>query len=164
VNDVRRGSIRPFWLASASLSIAACVVPLAAASAQHGCPTPWPQEWVLKDHVADAVNSHDFSEARTRLGMPTLDSDTTRAIITDAAICNAIYKGVYDNLSSLWSLPAGADRTAALATQSIHYFRVGDCYAAEIMSAPNGQFVLNGWADLMRFDSRTLSFIGVLRN
>jgi hypothetical protein len=139
-------------------------LPFAAASAQHGCPTPWPQEWVVRDHVADVVNSQDFSEARSRLGMPTLDSDTTKAIITEAAVCNAIYKRVYDNLARMWTLPAGADKTAALATQSVHYFRIGDYYAAEILSAPDGQFVLNGWADVMIFDSRTLEFIDVLRN
>jgi len=96
--------------------------------------------------------------------MPTLDSDTTKAIITEAAVCNAIYKRVYDNLARMWTLPAGADKTAALATQSVHYFRIGDYYAAEILSAPDGQFVLNGWADVMIFDSRTLEFIDVLRN
>jgi hypothetical protein len=143
--------------------MAACVMPLTTASAQHGCPTPGPAEWAVRDHVADAVNSHDFSEARSRLGMPTLDSDTTKTIITDAAVCNAIYKGIYDNLARLWKLPAGADKTAALATQSIHYFRIGDYYAAEVMSAPDGQLVLNGWASVMVFDRRTLEFIGVLR-
>jgi hypothetical protein len=155
--------MRARWFARALVAVVACVLPLAAASAQHGCPTTWPQEWIIRDHVADAVNSHDFSIARSRLGMPALDSDTTKTIITDGVVCNAIYKAIYDNLASMWTLPAGADKTAALASQSIHYFRVGDYYAAEIMPAPDGQLVLNGWADVMIFERRTLKFIGVVR-
>jgi hypothetical protein len=133
------------------------------ARAQNGCPTPSPHEAILRDHVADALTSRGFSDARSDVGVPALDSGVTKTIITDAAACNAIYAAILTNIDSMWALPAGADKSAALATQSIHYFRVGDYYAAMIVSNGGGVFALGGWADVMIFDRKSLQFKGVVR-
>jgi hypothetical protein len=92
-----------------------------------------------------------------------LSSGVTKTIVTDAASCNAIYAGILANIDSMWALPAGSDKSAALATQSIHYFRVGDYYAAMIVSNGGGVFALNGWADVMIFNRTALQFTGVVR-
>jgi len=94
--------------------------------------------------------------------MPTLDSGVTKTVITDPRICNAIYARIYQNIDSLWKLPAGEDRSAALASQSIHYFRVGDYYAAMLMDNGSGPLVVNGWAQVIIFDRKTLRYVGVI--
>ena len=131
------------------------------ARAQNGCPALGPHEDALKDHVADAIRSHDFSSVRSDSGVPVLDSGVT-TVITDAAVCNAIYAGVFNNITSMWKLPGGADRAAALASQFVHYYRIGDYYAAMLITKPD-VLVVNGWADVMIFSRSTLQFIGVVR-
>jgi hypothetical protein len=159
-----RGTARAPWLVRSSLiAVLAQGLCFAAASAQGGCRTPDTNEEKVRNRVADIFISSDFAEARAGLGIHTLSSGVTKTIITDAASCNAIYAGILTNIDSLWTLPAGADKSAALATQSIHYFRVGDYYAAMIVSNGGGVFALGGWADVMIFNRTTLQFIGVVR-
>ena len=136
---------------------------VATASAQHGCATQGPHEDSVRDRVADIFTTAEFAAPRSDFAMPTLDSGVTKAVVTDPRICNAIYARIHKNIDSLWTLPPGADRSAALASQSIHYFRVGDYYAAEIMTDPNaGPLVVNGWAQVIIFDRTTLRFVGVI--
>jgi hypothetical protein len=151
----RRSLVRSLLLAAMAQGL--CV---ATASAQHGCPTPGPHEDLVRDRVADVFTTAEFAVPRSRFPMPTLDSGVTKAVITDPRICNAIYARIYRNIDKLWKLPAGADRSAALAGESIHYFRVGTYYAAMLVDNGGGQFVLNGWAQVIIFDRKTLRYVG----
>ena len=85
-----------------------------------------------------------------------------RACVTDDRVCNAIYHAVYTNLDKIWVLPLDADRTAALAGESIEYFRVGNYYAVVLMDGGKGPLIVNGWAQVMLFDRSTLRFAGVI--
>lgn len=164
MKNIRRLTARAPWLVrSLLIAVLAQGLCFAAASAQSGCPTPGPNEATIQNRVADIFTSSDFAQARARLGIKTQPSDVTKAVITDAATCNAIYTRILSNIGSMWALPAGADKSAALATQSIRYFRVGDYYAAMIVSNGGGVFVLNGWSDVMIFKRANLQFIGVVR-
>lgn len=112
--------------------------------------------------MADIFTTAEFAAPRADFAMPTLDSGVTKAVVTDPGICDAIYARIYKNIDKLWKLPAGVDRSAILASQAIHYFRVGDYYAAMLMDNGRGPLVLNGWAQVIIFDRKRLRYVGVI--
>jgi hypothetical protein len=113
--------------------------------------------------VAERVTSAIYASTRSTLRIPTLDDSVTKTVVTDAGVCNAMRRAVYRNLESVWKLPADADRTAILASLSIHYFRVGDYVAAMLMDNGKNDGPLAGpagWAPVMIFESSSLRYVG----
>jgi hypothetical protein len=160
-----RRATRLRWAARSLLMVVVAQgVCAAAAYAQNGCPTPVAREETIRNRVADIFISPDFASSRSRLGIHTLNSGVTKTILTDATACNAIYTGIYNNIDSMIGPPGGTDVTTILSKYAIHYFRVGDYYAAMLIAKPNGVLAqVNGWASVMIFNRNTLQFIGVVR-
>lgn len=156
------GRVRTRRFARALLvGVAAHGVALGVLRAQNGCPTPGPLENIAGEHVADAMRSYASWHPRLNLDIPARDSAVTTPI-TDAAVCNAIYRGILKNIARMWKLPNGEDKGAALTGKNLRYYRLGNYYAAMLTPKPDGM-VLNGWADLIIFERKTLRFIGVTR-
>src|SRR5690349_9649630 len=132
------------------------------ASAQHGCSKPRQIEAPIRGRVADIFTTAEYAPTRQESGIRTLDDTVTASPVTDNRVCNSIYHAVYKNLDKIWVLPPDADRTAALAGESIEYFRVGNYYAVVLMDGGKGPIIVNDSGEVMIFDRSTLRLVGVI--
>jgi hypothetical protein len=144
----------------ACLALAMTVVGARAGAAQSGCPAADPQEEIYIEMIARTFTSPDYSSTREILGVDTLATGATKELITDAALCDALFAAALEATPRVLKLPAAMSASDARASQEFRYYQIGAYYAVMMIPKPPDGMILNGWAILMIFRRDPLRYVG----